>query len=163
FQWTPCRRSHSFNENEAKILKPESVDRSRDQRREKDLKASKEGWIFFSSSLYYASTGKKIWTESRDYCRDRGADLVIINSREEQDFINMLRKEKMVWIGLSDGETERVWKWVDGSELITGFWRNGEPNGNRNEDCVITERNWSDYPCNRQFNWICEKRILMTV
>ncbi|KAG9259802.1 hypothetical protein AMEX_G27387 [Astyanax mexicanus] len=80
-------------------------------------------------------------------------------------FINTLRKGQWIWIGLSDGETEGVWKWVDGSELITGFWRPGEPNSNGDEDCVTTDigsdpvNNWNDYPCNRQLVWICEKRI----
>ncbi|XP_049328653.1 C-type lectin domain family 17, member A-like [Astyanax mexicanus] len=130
---------------------------------EKNVK--KDGWIDFNSSLYYVSTEEKSWTKSRNDCRERGSDLVIINSREEQDFINTLRKGQGVWIGLSDAETEGVWKWVDGSELITGFWRPGEPNSNGDEDCVITDigsdpvNNWNDYPCNRQLVWICEKRI----
>uniref|UniRef100_A0A3B1KCI4 C-type lectin domain-containing protein n=1 Tax=Astyanax mexicanus TaxID=7994 RepID=A0A3B1KCI4_ASTMX len=124
-----------------------------------------DGWIYFSSSLYYISTEEKSWTESRNDCRKRGSDLVIINSREEQDFINTLRKDQWVWIGLSDGEREGVWKWVDGSELITGFWRPGEPNSLGEEDCAITDissdpvNTWNDYPCNRQLVWICEMRI----
>ncbi|KAG9259782.1 CD209 antigen-like protein C, partial [Astyanax mexicanus] len=124
---------------------------------------SAKEWIFFDFSIYYVSTEKKKWTESRDDCRERGSDLLIINSREEQDFINMWRKGQQVWIGLSDGETEGVWKWVDGSELITKFWGAGEPNSNGDEDCVLTNWKWADYPCNHQFNWICEKRILMTI
>ncbi|XP_049328208.1 CD209 antigen-like protein D [Astyanax mexicanus] len=128
-------------------------------------KAVRDGWIYFSSSLYYISSEYKSWSESRNDCRKRGSDLVIINSREEQVFINTLRKGQRVWIGLSDAETEGVWKWVDGSELITGYWGPGEPNSNGEEDCVITDigsdpvNNWNDYPCNRQFFWICEKRI----
>ncbi|XP_049328045.1 asialoglycoprotein receptor 1-like [Astyanax mexicanus] len=141
-----------------------TAERDRLQRRFSELvKASEEGWVNFNFSLYYVSTEKKIWNESRDDCRERGSDLLMINSREEQDFINTLIEDQKVWIGLSDGETEGVWKWVDGSELITGFWLPGEPNIYGDEDCVINEWNWADYPCNRQFNWICEKRILMTV
>ncbi|XP_049327985.1 CD209 antigen-like protein E [Astyanax mexicanus] len=126
---------------------------------------SELGWVYFNSSLYYVSNEKKNWTESRDDCRERGSDLVIINSREEQDFINTLRKGQRVWTGLSDGETEGVWKWVDGSELITGFWYPGEPNSYGDEDCGLygygsdPVKNWADYPCNNHFFWICEKRI----
>ncbi|XP_049328020.1 CD209 antigen-like protein D [Astyanax mexicanus] len=128
-------------------------------------KAVRDGWIYFSSSLYYVSTERKSWTESRNDCRKRGSDLVIINSREEQVFINTLRKGQLVWIGLSDGETEGVWKWVDGSELITGFWYPGQPDNYGEEDCVFygfgsdPVKNWADYPCNRDLIWICEKRI----
>ncbi|KAI4895657.1 hypothetical protein NFI96_004945 [Prochilodus magdalenae] len=108
----------------------------------------KGGRFFKTGYVYYISTERKSWEESRQDCRQIGADLVIINSREEQDFIEQLRGGQVTWIGLTDGETEGVWKWVDGSALTTGFWAHTEPNGNLgDEDCVVTGKNWADYPC----------------
>ncbi|KAI4879781.1 hypothetical protein NFI96_008382, partial [Prochilodus magdalenae] len=77
-------------------------------------------WMKFGSSYDYISKSQsKSWSEARKDCRERGADLVIINSREEQEFIK--EHKKSVWIGLSDAETEGAWKWVDGSPLTTAF------------------------------------------
>ncbi|XP_036418138.1 CD209 antigen-like protein A [Colossoma macropomum] len=131
------------------------------------VKAVQEGWTFFETSMYFISTENKSWSESKQDCRERGADLVIINSREEQNFTEKLRRGQKAWIGLTDSETERAWKWVDGSALTTGFWGSGEPNSRAgDEDCVITGdksdpvNNWADYPCINRFVWICEKSIL---
>ncbi|KAL7855919.1 hypothetical protein AOLI_G00195230 [Acnodon oligacanthus] len=122
-----------------------------------------DGWNYFRSSMYYIST-EKSWGESRWDCRERGADLAIINSREEQEFI--VKSLGKGWVGLTDTETEGTWRWVDGSALNVGFWKSGEPNSKAgDEDCVLTgdgsDRffNWADYPCNDQFFWVCEKRV----
>ncbi len=40
--------------------------------------------MYYQSSFYFISSEKKSWTESRRYCTERGADLIIINNREEQ-------------------------------------------------------------------------------
>ncbi|MCI4395037.1 hypothetical protein PGIGA_G00175850, partial [Pangasianodon gigas] len=89
---------------------------------------SKLGWRFFSSSIYNISTEKKSWDESRKYCKGKGADLVIINSTEEQEFISKYFGGTEAWIGLTDSETEGKFKWVDGKPLTTAFWWDGEPN-----------------------------------
>ncbi|KAG1943831.1 CD209 antigen [Pimephales promelas] len=79
-----------------------------------DLTAEKRnGWFFISSEL-------KSWSESRQFCRDRGADLIIINTEEKQRFISSFIKES-VWIGLSDIENEGNMKWVDNSPLKQGI------------------------------------------
>ncbi|KAL7841337.1 hypothetical protein SRHO_G00250280 [Serrasalmus rhombeus] len=121
------------------------------------------GWIYFSSSIYHISTNKKSWDESRKFCRERGADLLIINNREEQDFIEMLRGGQTVWIGLIYKDREEVWRWVDGSALTTSFWGRGEPSGKVR--CVLKGYgsdpvwNWANYDCSHQHVWICEKSV----
>ncbi|XP_038840873.1 CD209 antigen-like protein E [Salvelinus namaycush] len=127
-----------------------------------------EGWRYFDSSLYFLSTEKKTWEESRQDCLKRGADLVIINSREEQTFLFNLHMR--AWIGLTDSVTEGTWKWVDGTPLTTGYWGTGQPNNGGlfygQEDCVEIYygqddplKTWNDDKCGTNHNWICEKVV----
>ncbi|KAI5106762.1 C-type lectin domain family 4 member F-like isoform X2 [Silurus meridionalis] len=124
------------------------------------------GWRYFNSSIYYISTVKKSWSKSSQDCKERGADLVIINSKEEQEFVGLWRRGENTWIGASDRDKEGVWKWVDGTAITNKFWSKGEPNNVGDEDCAVsgyhTElENWYDVLCNREFIWICKKRINM--
>ncbi|KAL6467088.1 hypothetical protein MHYP_G00248920 [Metynnis hypsauchen] len=123
---------------------------------------NQSGWIYFSSSIYYISTEKKSWDESRQDCRERGADLLIINSREEEDFIEMLRKGQTAWIGLTYRVTEGVWRWVDGSAVDTWFRGHEKPNDYRYCTMYTSGYGWSwnDF-CEEQHVWICEKRIIL--
>ncbi|KAM9449844.1 uncharacterized protein Hap1MRO34_022307 [Clarias gariepinus] len=119
----------------------------------------------FNSKLYVMSNEKKNWTESRQDCMNKGADLVIINSAEEQDFITEQLQGGHAWIGLSDRDTEKVWKWVDGTPVTPGFskWGPNQPDNQKgDEDCGMTgypdEQHWNDSPCSLKLFWICEKR-----
>ncbi|XP_036967264.1 C-type lectin domain family 4 member M-like [Acanthopagrus latus] len=124
------------------------------------------GWRYFNGSFYYFSSEIKSWQNSSDDCKKRGADLVIINSQEEQNFTTMF--QKIMWIGLTDSEMEGTWKWVDGTPLPKSdfrYWADDEPsNENSNEDCAelkfyLPEKSWNDIPCSRELPWICEKTI----
>uniref|UniRef100_A0A8C1GVY7 C-type lectin domain-containing protein n=1 Tax=Cyprinus carpio TaxID=7962 RepID=A0A8C1GVY7_CYPCA len=132
-----------------------------------------DGWLYSNFSFYFISSLKKSWTESRRYCTERGADLIIINNREKQAYIFsylvcgclfgicMFSNGNEFWIGLTDSDKEGNWKWVDGSTLTSGFWRSGEPNGKSGENCVVSfSSGWRDHPCNNAFRWICEKKTL---
>nr|XP_033479027.1 CD209 antigen-like protein E [Epinephelus lanceolatus] len=122
-----------------------------------------QGWTYFRGSLYYISSTTAPWQQSRSDCQQRGADLVIINSKEEQEFVR--RFQKVLWIGLTDTETEGKWRWVDGTLLTKSYWASGEPNGHlfgRDEDCAEImnynlENSWNDDSCYQQKSWICEK------
>uniref|UniRef100_A0A3B4YRF0 C-type lectin domain-containing protein n=1 Tax=Seriola lalandi dorsalis TaxID=1841481 RepID=A0A3B4YRF0_SERLL len=125
-----------------------------------------QGWLYFNHSVYYISSTNKSWQDSRDDCVQRGADLVIINSKEEQEFMRQFKR--ITWIGLTDAETEGTWKWVDGTLLKTSFWYTGEPNTyyGRDEDCgeirfFRNKNNWNDITCNMKNFWICEKMVTL--
>ncbi|KAL3060534.1 hypothetical protein OYC64_014976 [Pagothenia borchgrevinki] len=119
-----------------------------------------QGWITFQDKCYFFSAGSvsKTWQGSRQDCQTRGADLAIITTQEELDFLS--RTRAVSWIGLSDIAQEGKWKWVDGTDLVgVGFWKKGEPNNHRgNEDCVEqSEKKFNDAPCNTEFAWVCER------
>ncbi|XP_073667957.1 uncharacterized protein [Paramisgurnus dabryanus] len=123
----------------------------------------RDGLTVFQSSLYFISSEKKTWSDSRANCIQRGADLIIINNQEEQDFVKSVSGLEY-WIGLSDSDVEGRWKWVDGSTLNTSFWDKSmspeEPNGKTEENCTVTySPGWADYSCTKKsFNWICETK-----
>ncbi|KAK3507552.1 hypothetical protein QTP70_028458 [Hemibagrus guttatus] len=127
----------------------------------------KLGWKFFNTSVYNFSTEKKSWEESRQDCIKKGADLVIINSREEQEFISKYFASTEAWIGLTDRVIEGEFKWVDDSPLNTAFWWDGEPNDfDVKEDCAMTgyanaksnTSTWADYTCDHPVFGICEMK-----
>ncbi|XP_052462209.1 C-type lectin domain family 4 member A-like [Carassius gibelio] len=118
--------------------------------------------------VYFFMSTELSWSDSRQYCKDRGADLVIINTEEKQRFISSLVSER-VWIGLSDSENEGVMKWVDNSTLKQGFWFKDQPNNyNGNQDCIELNyerekpgwsplNSWNDFSCPVKKKGICEK------
>ncbi|KAM9856693.1 CD209 antigen-like protein C [Aulostomus maculatus] len=119
------------------------------------------GWRRFQDSFYYISSQDKSWLESREDCLKRNADLVIVNTKEEQNFLRSFRKQ--LWLGLTDKDREGFWTWVDGTPLIKSYWNTGEPNGvsSRDEDCgeimnFEKEKGWNDKLCNLKQYWICE-------
>uniref|UniRef100_A0A3B4BW03 C-type lectin domain-containing protein n=1 Tax=Pygocentrus nattereri TaxID=42514 RepID=A0A3B4BW03_PYGNA len=97
--------------------------------------------VLFGVKCYYFSTDKLNWIMSRAYCAETGGHLVIITSRDEQDFLSSHAHETH-WIGLNDLETEGKWMWVNNQTLTeTGvtFWykrtdEQHEPDNWRQED-----------------------------
>ncbi|XP_059903386.1 CD209 antigen-like protein D [Gadus macrocephalus] len=121
-----------------------------------------DGWRFFNWSLYFISTTKRNWTASRDDCLQRNADLVVINSKGEQEFAT--KWQNSFWIGLRlDRDTDRTWKWVDGTNVTFSSWLSGEPNNYHGaEDCVVAWNvGWYDGICPALYFWICEKAVAL--
>nr|XP_033479012.1 CD209 antigen-like [Epinephelus lanceolatus] len=118
-------------------------------------------WMYFRGSFYHISSDQKTWQESRRDCQQKDADLVIINSKEEQDFTRQFKK--YMWIGLTDLQTEGTWKWVDGTQVTKSYWGPKEPNGGSGENCgemkFDSENSWNDGSCSLSHFWMCEKKV----
>ncbi|XP_028264186.1 CD209 antigen-like protein E [Parambassis ranga] len=131
------------------------------------------GWRLFRCGCYFFSADSASWERSRQDCREKGADLVAIDSYEEQVFLTATINQSS-WIGLNNRDHEGTWKWSDGTPLDStpGYWRENQPdNGGGNplwgeENCVhLTARqeakkNWNDQGCDASNRWICEKMVL---
>ncbi|XP_028251186.1 CD209 antigen-like [Parambassis ranga] len=135
------------------------------------------GWTFMNSRCYYITFSnnlRKPWLVARRYCKIKGGDLAVIDSRETHmrlfELINNNRDPTKpisvsgYWIGLRDIDEEGIWKWLDGTRLTDGYWNDGEPNNHSNEDCAAMYprinpfKSWNDAPCSYSLKWICEMR-----
>jgi len=108
-------------------------------------------------------TRGETWNNAREKCKELGAELVKIESAEENKFIKttFLKTPASYWIGLSDQENEGEWKWLDDSLLRGQYsnWRLGNPdNFGNNENCgSIVFGLWNDRSCDAILGFICEK------
>ncbi|XP_012511093.1 PREDICTED: C-type lectin domain family 10 member A [Propithecus coquereli] len=124
-------------------------------------------WVEHAGSCYWFSRSGKPWPEAEKYCQLESAHLVVINSREEQNFVQKHLGFFYTWMGLSD--TEGVWKWVDGTDYDTNFqnWKPGQPDDwqghglGGGEDCAhfILDGRWNDDVCQRPYRWVCEASL----
>ncbi|XP_068195769.1 CD209 antigen-like protein E [Antennarius striatus] len=134
------------------------------------------GWTYMFSMCYYFALSddvlRRSWQEARNFCMRYGADLAVVDTREKHLAISELITnyydtsrniyQSGFWIGLRDVEYEGTWKWLDGTSLAAGYWNDGEPNNQGNEDCAAAYprsnpfKSWNDAPCNHGLKWICE-------
>ncbi|XP_052052765.1 asialoglycoprotein receptor 2 isoform X2 [Apodemus sylvaticus] len=144
--------------------------RARLEQKQQDVKAGTEccpiNWVEFGGSCYWFSWEGLTWAEADQYCKLENAHLLVINSREEQDFVVKHRGSFHIWIGLTDRDGS--WKWVDGTEYRSNYknwaitqpdnWQGHEEGGS--EDCaeILLDGHWNDNFCQQVNRWACEKR-----
>ncbi|XP_075441361.1 collectin-12 isoform X2 [Ascaphus truei] len=124
-------------------------------------------WKNFTDKCYYFSTGKDIFEDAKHLCEEKSAVLVILESKEEQQFIKKQTNGKgNFWIGLTDAEDENMWKWLDGTMPNYTNWKAGQPDNwshdlGPGEDCagLINSGLWNDFHCEDANNFICEKAM----
>ncbi|PSN36991.1 Hemolymph lipopolysaccharide-binding protein [Blattella germanica] len=131
---------------------------------------------FFTSLGYYKlHTNPKTWDEAKLICEKEGAHLAIINSKEEVEIVQELRRrlpkifnnnlDDHVIVGVTDREHEGSWKSIFNQSLSeTGYseWHPNEPNGGTVENCLdlhILSGKFNDFRCNLQLPFVCEKEL----
>ncbi|XP_033968622.1 C-type lectin domain family 4 member M-like [Trematomus bernacchii] len=139
---------------------------------QKVCKPCLDGWVLFQSNCYLFTSGTwssnwKNWQDSRSDCQQMRADLVVIESLEEQEFIYNHTEHydddnHGYWIGFTKTDT---WTWVDGRNLTVTFWKQQDDCNRGN--CVLSQQkadppaNWCRKNCSMKNRWICETRALI--
>uniref|UniRef100_A0A8C9SEV3 C-type lectin domain-containing protein n=1 Tax=Scleropages formosus TaxID=113540 RepID=A0A8C9SEV3_SCLFO len=128
------------------------------------------GWNSFNSRCYYISAEKKSWADSQLFCRERGTNLVIIDSSEKQ-----VETEKSRAQTPNPPESNTHSNVICNLTSVQFFifisvahrtWCSGQPDNHRQrENCVETRllepephKRWNDLSCDSVLRWICEKK-----
>nr|XP_020506487.1 macrophage mannose receptor 1-like [Labrus bergylta] len=103
------------------------------------------GWLSFSGSCYWMVSNINLlttWHDAFTKCSDQGAHLLIINSQEEQFFINGKLPDfhqvdiPDIWLGLSDKDQDGDFRWVDKTQITFSNYGPGWPQNTANVwDC----------------------------
>ncbi|KAF7649963.1 hypothetical protein LDENG_00133580 [Lucifuga dentata] len=132
-----------------------------------------DGWIQFQEKCYLFNNSPSpwlTWEQSRQHCKNRGSDLVVVESLEEQNFINnqtdyYFSQVHGYWIGLRLSE-DNEWLWVDGSIDTLRYWTT-EPLGDSGLCALMIPylndtACWDEAPCIKRNRFICEGKVLKT-
>ncbi|XP_022083774.1 C-type lectin domain family 4 member M-like [Acanthaster planci] len=121
-------------------------------------------WIERQTSCYKTDDEQRTWENGEAYCNQLGAELVVIETAQENEFIRELLNDQskdFAWLGCNDRATERTW--VCYSEATVGMpfenWAPSQPNNAAGDDCVSISKSgkWSDSKCSADFVYvICE-------
>ncbi|XP_060219385.1 C-type lectin domain family 10 member A-like [Meriones unguiculatus] len=125
-------------------------------------------WLQHGGSCYWFSQAQKSWAEADRACQLENAHLVVVNSLDEQKFIEAHKGPVAAWMGLTD--QNGPWRWVDGTDFSTGFqnWRPRQPDDwhghglGGGEDCAhfsYDDGRWNDDVCQRPYHWVCETEL----
>ncbi|XP_067403047.1 collectin-12 [Emydura macquarii macquarii] len=122
-------------------------------------------WKNFTEKCYYFSSEREIFEDAKVFCDETSSHLVIINNKEEQQWIKrQIAGKGNFWIGLTDSEQENEWRWLDGTLPEYTNWKSGQPDNwstgqGPGEDCagLISAGLWNDFHCGDVNSFICEK------
>ena len=115
----------------------------------------------FLGHTYELSSQKKNWQMAKRDANKRDGHLVVINSSEEQKFIEKILADaektqnfsEPVWIGFTDERSEGDWKWVNGDKVAFTFWPPQQPSNTNG----ITPENYAVLWPRKETQFTCDK------
>uniref|UniRef100_A0AAY5L7B5 C-type lectin domain-containing protein n=1 Tax=Esox lucius TaxID=8010 RepID=A0AAY5L7B5_ESOLU len=123
------------------------------------------GWVVSGSSCYFFSSDGLPWNQARDYCFQSNAQLAVLKTPQDWDFVTSHTMPLFYWLGLSDERTGN-WEWIDGTPYIMdrSQWKPGQPDNWKGhglggtEDCAMIHSNGqlNDDHCTRSYRYVCQ-------
>jgi hypothetical protein len=122
---------------------------------------------------YFFCSALKTWSDARAACLGYGLDLAIVDSQDEDDFLEPKGER---WIGLNDLDSEGDYRWITpgdaasnaGTSVAYTRWSGGEPSNTQScflfvcsgpgEDCgeILNSGRWNDGDCGTGLPFVCE-------
>uniref|UniRef100_A0A452I219 C-type lectin domain-containing protein n=1 Tax=Gopherus agassizii TaxID=38772 RepID=A0A452I219_9SAUR len=118
-------------------------------------------WVKSVGKKTFMLTGTKDSFENgKSLCTKAGGALACPHNRAENTALQeILKDSEQAYLGMSDVQTEGKFLYLNGGPVTYTNWETGEPNNNKNEDCVAMYSNgkWNDIDCsNSEILIICE-------
>ncbi|XP_028971190.2 macrophage mannose receptor 1 [Esox lucius] len=130
-----------------------------------EYNVTEDGWLEYGGSQYYFNSHEMAMEDARDFCRQRHADLAVINTLTENTFLwKKINKGYFgnLYIGLTV-DLDRTFGWMDGSPVVFQRWDKNQPDfKNNDENCVAMTTSmgfWHDYNCGTEMQSICKRSV----
>ena len=122
------------------------------------LSSCPTGWVKWRQSCYSLLPEKMNWMQAGEACKRLGSNLIVLDSKEENDFIFEWAVEGNggLWIGCTDAAQEGVWL-CEGQLAKFTNWRKHSPRNSTDLNCarvtIYSLGVWSD-------NKVCQQHKL---
>uniref|UniRef100_A0A6Q2XY37 Mannose receptor, C type 1b n=1 Tax=Esox lucius TaxID=8010 RepID=A0A6Q2XY37_ESOLU len=128
-----------------------------------EYNVTEDGWLEYGGSQYYFNSHVMAMEDARDFCRQRHADLAVINTLTENTFLwKKVRGFGSHYIGLTV-DLDKSFGWMDGSPVVFQRWDENQPDfKNNDENCVVMTSYlgfWHDYNCGTEMRSICKRSV----
>ncbi|KAM4636535.1 pulmonary surfactant-associated protein D-like [Discoglossus pictus] len=113
------------------------------------------------SKLYVTNGVETNYDNAKVQCANAGGQLAAPRNAEENQAVATIvsQHNRLAFLGITDLQTRRIFRYINGEALSYTNWNNGEPNNEKGvERCVemFTNGKWNDKRCSEKRLTICE-------